>query len=131
MSANAELSRIFDEMAAMLELTGANSFRVSAHARVARVLGDLNVDVAELADRPEELRAVEGIGESSARKILHYLQTGTVEEHEKLLETIPHGLLDVLKIPGLGPKTVKMLWEKAGVTDMAGLKAKLDSGELE
>ncbi len=131
MGANAELARIFDEMAAMLEISGANSFRVSAHARVARALNDLNVDVADLAGRPEELRAIEGIGESSARKILHYLETGTVEEHAKLLETIPHGLLEVLKIPGLGPKTVKMLWEKAGVTDLASLKAALDSGELE
>lgn len=131
MSANAELARIFDEMAAMLEITGANSFRVSAHARVARVLGEINVDVADLADRPQELRAIEGIGDSSAKKILHYLKTGTVEEHEKLLEIVPHGLLEVLKIPGLGPKTVKMLWEKAGITDLASLKAKLDSGELE
>jgi DNA polymerase (family 10) len=130
MSANAELSRIFEEMAVVLELTGANPFRINAHTRVARVLGDLTVDVSEIADL-EKLTAIDGIGQSTAGKIIEYLQTGRVREHDELLEQIPKGLLEVLDVPGLGPKTVKILWEKAGVTDLHALQMKLDSGELQ
>ncbi|MHC4415300.1 MAG: DNA polymerase/3'-5' exonuclease PolX [Planctomycetota bacterium] len=131
MSVNAELSRIFGEMAAVLELTGANPFRVNAHLRVARVLKDLTVDVGPLADAADRLTAIEGIGEGSAKKIIEYVRTGRIGELDKLLATIPRGLLEVMEIPGLGPKTVKLLWEKAGVTDVESLKEKLDSGDLE
>ncbi len=130
MSANAELARIFTEMAAVLELTGANPFRVNAYARAARVLGELTVDVADLAGH-KALVGIEGIGDGTAKKIAQFLDTGTVKEHDDLLDAVPRGLLEVLKIPGLGPKTVRVLWEQGGVTDLASLSRKLDSGELE
>jgi DNA polymerase (family 10) len=130
MSANRELARLFEEMAIALELTGANPFRVNAHTRVARVLGDLKTDVAEMADAAK-LTALEGIGAGTAKKILEYLETGCVAEHDELLQQIPPGLLEVLGVQGLGPKTVKMLWEKAGVTDLVSLQMKLDNGEIE
>jgi DNA polymerase (family 10) len=130
MSANAELSRIFKEMAVVLELTGANPFRVNAHTRVARVLKDLKVDVADHADL-EKLTAIDGIGPGTAAKILEFLETERVTEHDELLEQIPRGLLEVLQVPGLGPKTVKVLWEQAGVTDLVTLQMQLDRGEIE
>ncbi len=130
MPANAELVRIFQEMAVVLELTGASGFRVSAYTRVARVLNDLTVDVADLADR-KSLLAIDGIGDGTAKKIIQYLDTGVVKEHRALLDEIPHGLLEVLKIPGLGPKTVQVLWKQGGVTDLASLARSLDTGELE
>jgi DNA polymerase (family 10) len=130
MSANRQLASIFKEMAVVLELTGANPFRVNAHTRVARVLGDLKVDVAGIAEL-EKLTAIDGIGPGTAAKILEYLETGRVTEHDQLLEQIPRGLLEVLQIPGLGPKTVKVLWEQAGVTDLVSFQMKLDSGEIE
>jgi DNA polymerase (family 10) len=130
MSANAELSRIFKEMAVVLELTGANPFRVNAHTRVARVLKELKTDVADVAD-PEQLTAIDGIGPGTAKKILEFLETGRVTEHDELLEQIPRGLLEVLQIQGLGPKTVKVLWEQAGVTDLVSLQMQLDRGEIE
>lgn len=131
MSTNAELICIFEEMSAVLELTGASSFRASSNARVARVLGDLTVDVAELVDDPKKLTAIDGIGEGSARRICEYAKTGRIKEHDELLESIPSGLLELLNIPGLGPKTVKVLWEQGGVTDLDSLQAKLESGALE
>ncbi|MCA9295906.1 MAG: hypothetical protein KC983_05300, partial [Phycisphaerales bacterium] len=80
---NNELSQIFDEMAAVLELTGANRFRVNAHARVARVLKELVTDVTDIA--PDKLTDIEGIGDGSAKKILEYISTGHIEEHRELL----------------------------------------------
>ncbi|MDY7109752.1 MAG: DNA polymerase/3'-5' exonuclease PolX [Planctomycetota bacterium] len=128
---NAELAAIFNEMAAVLEILGANRFRVNAHARVARTLKDLTVDVATLADDEGRLTAVDGIGEGSAKKIIEYIETGRVREHRDLLAEIPGGLLDVLQIPGLGPKTVKLLWEEADVTDVPSLEEAIAAGKLE
>ena len=129
MSANAELARIFQEMSAILELTGANAFRVNAYARASRVLTDLTTDVVDLADH-KQLIAIEGIGDGTAKKILQFLDTGSVKEHQAMLGEVPHGLLDLLKISGLGPKTVRVLWDQGGVTDMASLIEKLDGGAL-
>ena len=131
MSTNAELSHIFNEMSKVLQLIGANPFRVNAHANVARILKDMIVDVAELADDPAKLTAIDGIGAGSAKKIVEFVQTGKVKEYEELLDSIPRGLLEVMAIPGLGPKTVKLMWEKAGITSLATLKKKLNSGQLE
>lgn len=131
MSTNAELERIFDEMAKVLELTGANPFRVNAHARVARLMGDLTYDIATLADDPRKLTAIDGIGDGTARKIIEFVKTGKVAEHDELVEKVPRGLFQVMEIPGLGPKTVKLLWEQAGVTDLESLKKALDSGVVE
>lgn len=130
MTANAELARLFTEMAALLELTGANPFRIRATEKVARVLEDLSFDVSTLVDDPARLTAIDGIGKGSADKILEYLRTGRIAEHDELLAKVPRGLLDVLRVPGLGPKTVKVLWEHGKVCDLESLKAGLESGAL-
>ncbi len=130
MSANAELARIFQEMSAIMELTGANVFRINAYARASRVLNDLTVDVADIADH-KQLVAIEGIGDGTAKRILEYLDTAMVAAHKTLLDEVPHGLLELLKISGLGPKTVRVLWEQGGVTGLASLVEKLDSGAVE
>ena len=131
MSTNTELSRIFSEMAAVLEITGDNVFRVNAHNKVARILKDLTVDVGSLADDKSKLTAIDGIGEGTASRIIEYVQTGRVKDHDELVANLPPGLVQLLNIPGVGPKTVKMLWEKAGVTDLESLRSKLQSGELQ
>jgi len=130
MAANAQLAQIFQEMAAVLELIGASPFRVNAYTRAARVMNDLTVDVALDADH-KSLLAIDGIGDGTAKKIIQFLDTGAVKEHQELLEEIPHGLLDVLEIPGLGPKSVRVLWKQGGITDVASLTRSLDSGKLE
>ena len=132
---NANLARIFEQMAAALELTGANPFRINSDARVARVLADLAQDVEAIVDRdPEQgmkkLAEIPGIGKGSAEKIVEYLETGEIAEHTELLSKVPDGLFGVLDIPGLGPKTVKLMWEQLGITSIGDLKAKLDSPEL-
>jgi len=130
MSTNSEIAEIFSGMAAVLELTGANPFRVNAHVRVARTLRDLTVDVATLADDSKKLTAIEGIGAGSAKKIIEFVETGDVKEYRALLAEIPEGLIALLGVQGLGPKTVKMVWEQAGVTNLASLEAAIDSGAL-
>src|SRR5690606_24340104 len=104
------------------ELLGENPFRVAANAKVARVLRDLPADVASMRDDIKKLTSIDGIGKGSAEKIIEFLTTGKIREREELVAKIPPGLVRVLNIPGVGPKTVRLLWEKGGVTDLESLK---------
>ena len=113
-----------------MEITGSNAFRVNAITKVARILDDLPTEIAPIAGDLKALQALDGIGKSSAEKISECVETGTIREFDELKESIPSGLIDVLEIPGLGPKTVKVLWEKGGVTDIETLKTKIDDGAL-
>jgi DNA polymerase (family 10) len=131
MSSNRNLAARFQEAAEILEITGANAFRVNAVTKVARVLEDLPTEVAPIATDLKALQAIDGIGKSSAEKIKQFVETGTIKEFDTLRDSIPPGLLQVLDIPGLGPKTVKVLWEKGGVVDVQSLKIKIENGELE
>jgi DNA polymerase (family 10) len=135
MSTNDEIARRFDEMAQGLEILGANPFRANAYARAARTLRDLDEDVRNFAAHEPEtaadrLAALPGIGESTAAKILDYLEHGSIKEHREMLEKLPASLFEVLEIPGLGPKAVKLMWEQLGIASVADLEAKLDSPEL-
>lgn len=126
MSFNTDLSKIFEQMASLLELTGANRFRVNASAKAARVIGDHPADLEPLAHDQAALTALDGIGKGTAEKIAEYAETGAIAEHRELLDAVPTGLLTVLEVPGLGPKTVKLLWDELGVTDLDSLKQALE-----
>ena len=122
MAAREELVILFDEMATAMELLGANGFKVNANRKVARVLEDMTEDLAPLADDPAAVQKFDGIGKSSAEKICEYLQTGAIADHRTLLEQLPEGMLGLLDVPGLGPKTIRNLWEHAGVESIADLE---------
>ena len=131
MSSNPELAARFHEAAAILEITGANAFRINAVTRVAGIIEDLPGALTLESADPKQLVQLDGIGKSSAEKISEFINTGTIAEFDDLRAQIPSGLIDVLGLPGLGPKTVKTLWEKGEVTDIETLESKIDSGELE
>lgn len=135
MSANQEMTRIFRQIGSALELLGANPFRANAYARAARAVGDLSEDLtaivaAEPATAVDRLSAISGIGKATAEKIVEYLDHGAVEEHRRLLEKVPGGLFEVLEIPGLGPKTVKLMWDELGITSVEDLERQLGSPAL-
>lgn len=126
---NAQLAVIFHQMADLTEITGGNRFKVNAFAKVGRVLEDLTKPVADID--PKLLPKVEGIGQGTADRIVEFLETGAIADHQALLHQVPNGLLKVMDVPGLGPKTVALLWNEAGVESLDDLKQKLDTGELE
>lgn len=130
MAFNSDLARRFDEIGSMLELLGEDPFRVNAHRKVARVIEDSPEDFAQLAKDREALLAIDGIGAKTADKIVEFATTGDIAEHRQLRDKVPAGLLDVLRVPGVGPKTVKALWEQLHVTDVPGLKRVIDDGSI-
>lgn len=130
MSLNQALARQFEEIAQMLDLLGEDSFRSSAHARAARNIADLSYDLESIAKDEKKLQEIDGIGKGIAKKIAEFASTGRIEEHDKLKEQVPAGLLDLLRIQGLGAKTIRSLWQTAGITDLDALKASIASGAI-
>jgi DNA polymerase (family 10) len=126
---NQELTRMFKRIADALELKGETGFRVLAYRKAARALADLGADV-ETLDRNGKLEDVPGIGEGIARKIHEYLLTGHMRKYDEAVASLPPGLFEMLDIQGVGPKTVKHLYEKLGVKTPAELKLAIESGRF-
>jgi DNA polymerase (family X) len=125
---NQQIANIFNEIAELLDLKGENVFRVRAYRRAALNIDGLSRDVAALSD--EELEAIPGIGKDLTAKIHEYLATGNVAKHEALKKEFPAGVLDLLRIPGIGPKTVRILYEEKKITSVEELEALTRAGKL-
>ncbi|MHC4438492.1 MAG: helix-hairpin-helix domain-containing protein, partial [Planctomycetota bacterium] len=126
---NAVLSAIFDQMADVMEILGEDRFRINSNRKVARVIGDIPTDIEDLL-AGGQLAKVPGIGKSSLAKIEEFFKTGTIAAHRELLAKIPPDLLELLNIPGVGPKGVKAVYEQLKVTSIAELKAVIEDGSL-
>lgn len=105
-----------------------NSFRVRAYQNAARAIQTLDQDVRELS--ASQLAQLKGIGRSTAAKIRQYVDEGRIDKLDALRAAYPPGQLELMKVPGLGPKGIALLAEVLGVRDLDGLKAALDDGRL-
>jgi DNA polymerase (family 10) len=119
---NAEIAHVFDRMAALLEIQGANPFRVRAYRNAARTLSGLPRSVADMLAEEEDLSELPGIGKDLAGKIAEIVDTGRLTILEDLEREIPPGLVDLTALRGLGPKRVRALYEELGVRDLADLQ---------
>jgi DNA polymerase (family 10) len=126
---NAEISELFDEMADIMEILGDDRFRINSYRRVARVIGDMPRDVEEML-ATGKLVDTPGVGKSSLAKIEEFIKTGKITAHKELLKKIPQTLLELLKIPGVGPKGVKAVYEQLKVKSIAELKKVIEDGSL-
>jgi len=132
MSFNQNASLIFSRIAQMLELLGSDRFRVNAANKASRELKALTADLEPLA-RAEDTKALtthDGIGKGTAAKLIELAQSGTISEHDELATRVPAGLMEVLSIPGLGPKTVKLMWDDLKIESIADLKSEIDKGTV-
>jgi DNA polymerase (family 10) len=126
---NASISEIFSEMADIMEILGEDRFRINSYRKVARVIDDMPTDVEEML-ATGKLAETPGIGKSSLAKIEEFIKTGKITAHQELLKNIPQTLLELLKIPGMGPKGVKAVYENLKVKSIADLKAAIETGKL-
>lgn len=127
---NHRLSEIFGDMADVMEILGEDRFRINTYRKVARVIGDCPDDIAVIAVEGR-LASLAGIGKSSAAKINEYVNLGSITVHRELLAKIPAGLLELLKVPGMGPKGLATVWKQLGVSSLADLSRAIDDGSLE
>ncbi len=128
---NAEIARLLSDVADLLEISAGNPFKVRAYRNAARTIADHSDPIAELVSGGEfNLTDLPGIGDGIAKEIRALVATGTLPQRQQLVATIPPGLLDLLRIPGLGPKRVKLFHERLKVNGVADLKAALDEGKI-
>jgi DNA polymerase (family 10) len=125
---NQEIANVFDEVADLLEITGENFFRVRAYRNAARSLGDFPQPLGEMS--LEELGELPGIGKDLAEKIVELAAGKEIDIHRDLLKKVPHGLLDLRRIHGLGPKRIKLLHEELGVRDLPSLERAAGAGAI-
>lgn len=112
---NADIARVFEEIADLLEIQEANPFRVRAYRNAVRTLGELRLDAAATLRERGELPKLPGIGEDLGNKIGEIVETGTCGLLERLRKEIPPAITELLRVPGLGPKRVKTLYHDLGV----------------
>lgn len=130
MSFNRDAVRLLNEIAEMMELLGENPFKINAHSRAARAIEAQPHDLRPLTEDRAALLEIEGIGPKIADKLIELANEGRISEHEELSAKVPGGCLALLRIPGLGPKTVRLLWQERDVSDVAGLKRIIDDGSI-
>lgn len=128
--ANQTLAYLFAEMADVLEILGVDRFRVNAFRRASRVLDGLTDDIASIGPDIKALTGIEGIGRGTAQRIAEFLETGNISDRGELMSQIPGGLIELLSIPGLGPKTIGLIWKQAGVESLDDLKEQLQHDDL-
>ena len=126
---NAAISELFSEMADIMEILGDDRFRINSYRRVARVIGDMPRDVEEML-ATGKLAETPWVGKSSLAKIEEFVKTGKITAHKELLKKIPQALLELLKIPGVGPKGVKAVYEQLKVKSIAELRKVIENGKL-
>ncbi|MCX7419556.1 MAG: DNA polymerase/3'-5' exonuclease PolX [Planctomycetia bacterium] len=128
---NAEVARIFEDLADLLELDGANTFRVRAYRNASRTVESLSADIAAIVEHDSaELQQLDGIGKDLADKIVVIVRTGNLPQLEELKAKIPIGVVHMLRIPGLGPKKVSALFKELGLETLESLKQAAEQGRI-
>jgi DNA polymerase (family 10) len=125
-----EVANIFREIAQILEIKGENVFRIRAYERAAQTVDNLGDKLESIASQ-DKLTTLPGIGTDLAAKIKEIIDTGSLKYYNQLKKSIPSGLIDMLAIQGLGPKTVKLFYDKLEIDSIKKLEKYAKSGKLQ
>ncbi|MDD5748095.1 MAG: DNA polymerase/3'-5' exonuclease PolX [Actinomycetota bacterium] len=128
---NRDIARIFDEVADLLEISGESFFRVRAYRNASRVIRDLSTPLSTIArSQNAKLEDLPGIGKDLAEKIQTIVETGDLPLRRELESELPVGLLEVMRIPGLGPRKAHRLFLELGITDPERLEEAARCGKI-
>ncbi len=128
-SKNKKISEIFEKIADILEFLGDNVYRVNSYRRAGELLSGIQEDIEEVWKKGK-LPELPGIGPSMAQKIEEFLRTGTVKKYEDLRKRVPEDLLELMDVPGIGPKTLRAAYDKLGVRTKEDFMKVLKDGSL-
>ncbi len=126
---NHEIAQRFTRIGDILEIQGENAFKVRAYRRAAETIDELTEPLADIEARGA-LGEMPGFGEAIIGKTRDFLRTGTTRLYEQIKDTVPEGVVQMAAIPGIGPKTVKTLWEALGVTTVEALEEAARAGKV-
>lgn len=126
---NSEIARVFQDIADLLELKGENIFKIRAYQRAVRSIEYLPVELEQLVAE-DRLREVPGVGEAISKKLTELVTTGRLDYYEKLKAEFPEGIISLLDIPGVGPRTAMLLSSELGVSSVDELEAAILGGKV-
>lgn len=128
---NQKIAQIFQEIGDMLEIQGENRFRVLAYQKAALTISDLGTEVADIYNQdPKELEKIPGIGKDLASKIVELIETGKCTYHVELMKKFSPGLLDMLRVRGVGPKKIKLFFGELKIDTIEKLRKAAEDGKI-
>ena len=127
---NKTIATVFNETADLMEINGDDSFRIRSYRRAAETIEGLPQQVSDLAGDAKKLLEIPGIGKGMAANIQELTQTDKLQLHQELLEKYHPSMLELLKIQGLGPKTIALIWSAFQVSDLSGVENLAKEGKL-
>src|SRR5271170_954520 len=127
---NRTYAQLLGETADLLEIDNGDSFRIRSYRRAAEAVESCTIQLSELANDPKKLLAIPGIGKGMAANIREMEETGTLPLREELLKKYRPSMLHLMKLPGMGPKTVAFLWEAIQVASVEDLEAAIAAEKL-
>ena len=127
---NAQIAEVFQDIANLLEMKGDKPFTIRAYQRAARTIERLPMELDDMLRQNQNLQEIPGIGKAISDKIAEMTNTNSLAYYDRLKAEFPDGILEVLEIPGLGPKTVKRIWQELDITTVAQLEIAAQDGRL-
>src|SRR6201986_3796355 len=127
---NRAIAQLLAETADLLEIAAGDPFRIRSYRRAAEAVENSTEQLSTLIATPERLLAIQGIGKGMAANIQEIETRGSMKLRDELLTKYRPSMLELLKLPGMGPKTVALLWEALQVSDIEQLQAAIDAGKL-
>jgi DNA polymerase (family 10) len=127
---NIEIARQLNEVGDLLEIQEANPFRVRAYRNAVRTINELATPLDRMVADEEDLTALPGIGKELARHIAELVTTGEMEVLAELRENVPSTLVQIMRLPGVGPKSARKLWDELGVETVEELKSAAEEGRV-
>lgn len=127
---NVEIARVFTELADLLEMKGESQFKVRAYRQAAHAFKQLPKEVEALVRDGYDLEEIPGVGEAIAKKTTELVTTGHLTIHDKLKAEFPEGILDILAVPGIGPRMAMRLYTELGVGSIEDLERAIRDGRV-
>ena len=129
-ASNKEIAELFEDMAVLLEMKGDSIFKIRAYQRAARTIGQLPFPVEQAVRDGMDLKSVPGIGDAISSKIQELVATGKIGTYERLKGELPDGVLTLMSVPGVGPKTAMLIAQELGTSTIEGVEKAVFDGHL-
>ena len=129
-TSNEQIADLFENMAALLEMKGDTIFKIRAYQRAARTIGQLSFSLEQAVNEGMDLKSVPGIGDAISKKIQELVTTGRVATYERIKGELPDGVLSLMNVPGIGPKTAMLIAQESGASTIEGVEKAILDGRL-
>ncbi len=127
---NEEIAQLFENLGSLLEMQGESTFKIRAYRRAAATIQQLSSPLAQAVQNGEKLTGIPGIGKAIGDKIQEFVTSGQVQTFERAKAAVPEGALELLEIPGIGPKTAVLIGNELGISTVEGLAEAAKDGRL-